>query len=110
MVLLVVVFYNVGFRVLLAAGLMQFSALFPDDFALAKTFLCREGKLGLDSLRCTNWMIVFPTHTTLLNAMVASVFLKEQKAKKATNAKIPLRVIPDFAFTTESAFISKSSI
>ena len=42
MVLLVVVFYNVGFRVLLAAGLMQFSALFPDDFALAKTFLCRE--------------------------------------------------------------------
>ena len=55
MVLLVVVFYNVGFRVLLAsAGLMQFSALFPDDFALAKTFLCREGKLGLDSLRCTN--------------------------------------------------------
>ena len=56
-------------------------------------------------------MIVFPTHTTLLNALVASVFcLKEQKAKKATNAKIPLRVIPDFAFTTESAFISKSSI
>ena len=60
-------------------------------------------------------MIVFPTHTTLLNALVASVFcLKEQKAKKATTAeaKIPLRVIPDFAFTTitESAFISKSSI
>ena len=47
MVLLVVVFYNVGFRVLLAssAGLMQFSALFPDDFALAKTFLCREENL-----------------------------------------------------------------
>ena len=43
---LVVVFYNVGFRVLAARsryhGLMQFSALFPDDFALAKTFLCRE--------------------------------------------------------------------
>ena len=70
----------------------------------------RENLVSILFVAQIEWLFFQPTllYWTLWSL---AFFLKEQKAKKATTtAKIPLRVIPDFAFTTESAFISKSSI
>ena len=114
---LVVVFYNVGFRVLAARALPWIDAVqctFSRWFCPRQNFFMqREGKLGLDSLRCTNWMIVFPTHTTLLNGgavgrRVGFFFCVWKNRRPSFLAEIPLRVIPDFAFTTENLLSSLS--